>query len=449
MARLVFAADGTYGDLFPLIPVARELQARGHNVIFTAARSVLPAIESAGIPATPVRTAMGFEVLQEERQWLQRSTLRGDRENRLRLGLEGMDGGRDLQEMCRIGRALEVCRDLRDACRGADLLVSNLASIFSPWVAEALALRHVIVSPQIRHAPGRPMGPSWMGGLRAYQGLAFWRLRQLLQRCLRLRSVLKARRDFGLANTGDYVNRLIGCCRLVLGVSPELLPPTPFWGPSIRIVGHIRWDRLDAGSSFRRVVDFLHAGPPPVLVTLGSAASLGACLEFQECIKGVARTENRVLALTVHPQPIESDSSDVLVDRYAPLSQVLPACRAVVHHGGIGTVHEVLRAGLPSVVVPRVEDQPMNARLLLSLGVGLVVPWREVSADRVAAALISLLADSGFRQRAQRIARRMQGESGAQPAADAIEETLYRHCCPRGGHRDPLAHEFHASEARS
>lgn len=442
MARLVFAADGTYGDLFPLIPIAQALQRRGHTVVCAAASSVLSTIESAGIPATPVRTAMSFEVLKAERRWLQRSTMRGDRQNRGWPGFEGMDGKDDLEEMCRIGRAVEVCSDLRRVSEGADLLVSNLASIFSPWVAEALSLKHVIVSPQIRHAPARPMGPSWLGSLRAFQGLAFWRLRQLLQRILRLESVMKARRDFGLANTGDYLNRLIGCCRLVLAVSPELLKPSPFWKRSIRIVGHIRWDRLKQGTCSPKITEFLKSGSPPVLVTLGSAASLGARSEFTECISGVLRTGHRALVLTVHEEPIESDLTKALVERYAPLSQVLPACQATIHHGGIGTVHEALRAGLPSIVVPRLEDQPLNARLLMSLGVARVIPWRQLTAERVAAALDSLLRDPGPRRRAQEIACRMASESGAELSANVVEETLFHHRCPRGGHRDLLANEF-------
>jgi sterol 3beta-glucosyltransferase len=43
---------------------------------------------------------------------------------------------------------------------------------------------------------------------------------------------------------------------------------------------------------------------------------------------------------------------------------------AIVHHGGVGTTHTGLRAGIPTVVVPFFTDQPFWARRVAALGVG-------------------------------------------------------------------------------
>src|SRR3712207_8206889 len=47
-----------------------------------------------------------------------------------------------------------------------------------------------------------------------------------------------------------------------------------------------------------------------------------------------------------------------------PISTVLPRCSVVVHHGGAGTVHAAVRAGVVSVTVPFLADQPFWGALL-------------------------------------------------------------------------------------
>ena len=55
---------------------------------------------------------------------------------------------------------------------------------------------------------------------------------------------------------------------------------------------------------------------------------------------------------------------------YVPLRRLLPHAAALVHHGGIGTTAEALRAGTPQLVVPLAHDQFDNAARVAALGVG-------------------------------------------------------------------------------
>ena len=54
---------------------------------------------------------------------------------------------------------------------------------------------------------------------------------------------------------------------------------------------------------------------------------------------------------------------------YAPYSTVFPRAAVNIHHGGIGTSAQALRAGLPQLVRPQAYDQFDNARRLIDLGV--------------------------------------------------------------------------------
>ena len=78
---------------------------------------------------------------------------------------------------------------------------------------------------------------------------------------------------------------------------------------------------------------------------------------------------------------------------YAPFSQLLPRCAALVHHGGIGTCAQALAAGIPQLVMPMGFDQPDNAARLQRLGVGATLVPAKFTGPRVAQALTRLLDD--------------------------------------------------------
>lgn len=62
--------------------------------------------------------------------------------------------------------------------------------------------------------------------------------------------------------------------------------------------------------------------------------------------------------------PAAARGGDVLVRKSVPHDLVLPRAAAAIHHGGAGTVPAVARAGIPSVMVPFIADQPFWGRVL-------------------------------------------------------------------------------------
>jgi UDP:flavonoid glycosyltransferase YjiC (YdhE family) len=116
----------------------------------------------------------------------------------------------------------------------------------------------------------------------------------------------------------------------------------------------------------------------------------------------------------------------VLTLPFAPYSAIFPRCAAVIHHGGIGTVAQCLRAGVPALVVPGGLDQPFNAAQVARLGVGVWRPRREFTAARAAHALGSLLDDPGYRERALAMADAIAREDGAGALCALVETALRR-----------------------
>ena len=116
--------------------------------------------------------------------------------------------------------------------------------------------------------------------------------------------------------------------------------------------------------------------------------------------------------------------ANVLARRSVPQLQVLERAALFVTHGGMNSVNEAMRAGVPTLVVPQGADQPLVARRVVELGAGLELRTENATAETVHALARRLLEDPRFRTAAaaQRAAQEEAG--GAQRAADELDGCL-------------------------
>ncbi len=96
----------------------------------------------------------------------------------------------------------------------------------------------------------------------------------------------------------------------------------------------------------------------------------------------------------------------------------------MVHHGGVGTTSEGLRAGIPTLIVPFAFDQPDNAAHAARLGVSRTLPRARYQARRVAAELDILLTKADYKIRAHETGEMLRQENGAANACNLIEQFL-------------------------
>ena len=106
-----------------------------------------------------------------------------------------------------------------------------------------------------------------------------------------------------------------------------------------------------------------------------------------------------------------------------PHDWLFPRMAAVVHHGGAGTTGTGLRAGVPSIVVPFMGDQPFWASRVAALGVGpQPIPRGRLSADSLAYALRVAVEHAGIRARAAALGEKIRAEDGVGNAVRVIEK---------------------------
>jgi rhamnosyltransferase subunit B len=132
---------------------------------------------------------------------------------------------------------------------------------------------------------------------------------------------------------------------------------------------------------------FLRDGAPPVVLTPGSFMR-NANSFFRAGLAACQQLGLRAVLLTPYADQVPVLPAFARHYSYINLQRLLPRTAAIVHHGGIGTAAQALRAGIPQVLAPVFFDQFDNAARLETLGVG----WRIAShdADEIAAALAAM-----------------------------------------------------------
>jgi UDP:flavonoid glycosyltransferase YjiC (YdhE family) len=115
----------------------------------------------------------------------------------------------------------------------------------------------------------------------------------------------------------------------------------------------------------------------------------------------------------------------VFVIDSVPFDWLLPRCAAVVHHGGSGATSAGLRAGVPSVVVAFMADQPFWGRRIFELGCGpQPIRRKNLTVDCLADAVTIALTDHALQTRAAVLGEQINAEDGIARAVELIEKHL-------------------------
>ena len=176
--------------------------------------------------------------------------------------------------------------------------------------------------------------------------------------------------------------------------------PQPDWPPNVTTTGTVFYNGPEPLEP--KLEEFLAAGEPPVVFTLGTSAVGAAGRFYHESAAAAAKLGVRAVLLTggfAQNRPDDLPPNVLLVDR-APHQLLFPRASAVVHQCGAGTTAQALRAGQPTLLVPHGHDQFDNARRVRKLGVARTVFPTEYRAERVARDLRALLTDPSYRERA-------------------------------------------------
>ena len=163
------------------------------------------------------------------------------------------------------------------------------------------------------------------------------------------------------------------------------------------------------------LAEFLAAGEKPVVFTPGSA-NVQAEKFFASAAEAVKRLGIRAVFVTRMKNQIPAGMvGRILQVEFVPFSKLLGHASAFVHHGGVGTMAQGFRAGVPQLVMAMSHDQPDNAERLRKLGSGIALMAGDFTPERVTKELSRLLGESRFAESAEMLRKKTE------EAADPVE----------------------------
>lgn len=237
--------------------------------------------------------------------------------------------------------------------------------------------------------------------------------------------LLGASNGSGAAVFDQWVHSPLGGLTLF---PPWFAPMPKDWPVQVKQGMFALYDDIDDESSATlNTVDadllrFLDAGPAPVVFMPGSAQQ-GAEGVFRSAIEACQRLGIRGILLGhLGALATEKLPDFVWAAAYHPFAPLLPRARAIVHHGGVGTCAQALRAGLAQLVWPQAYDQFDNAMRLEQLGVGLRLQGNLVSAHHLADRLSKLLGCASIHQACQHWAGELSSGPDLDEACDWLEQ---------------------------
>ena len=383
--RVLLTTPAGLGHIHPMVPIARAMASRGHEVRWALPEQVAGAVAEHGIEVIPIAGREPITPQEVIRRFPEVAELAPrERPDAIFGKLFGAMATPPMLE------GLEpVALDWRP-----HLVVADAAEFAGHIVAARLGI------PSVTKGFG-PLLPEVRVASAAEEVAALWTSRGLEPR------------PYGGAYDHLYIDIY----------PPEMQVEAGAHVPRRQLMQPVTADGAAAPSTLPLPEG--RADSPFVYVTMGTVFNDPEPL--RRAVEGVRALDVRVLATVgpaADPAVLGDQPGHVVVERYVPQTAVLPHCDAVVSHGGSGTVLAALMLGLPQVCLPQGADQFLNAEAVAASGAGVWITPASASADAIREAVATVLRDRSYRGAAQDVAASIAAMPPPEDVAAVLEDSL-------------------------
>jgi MGT family glycosyltransferase len=422
MARILMATTPGDGHVNPMVPIARELVRRGHEVRWYTGRHYQPKVEKSGATFQPMRAGYDF-----------------GGKNKLEAfpRLEGLKGLTDFRESWKQifmdtapGQFEDLLALLAEA--PADVLVADEMCFAAGLAREKAGVPLALVATSIYFYSSRDAAPLGLGLWP--DGSRLGRVRNTLLHTVVDHVILRA-----LRTHADELRARLGLPALGRRALENLTAP-----PELYLLGTVpsfEYPRSDlypqahfVGSFFTAPPDSfeppawwedLKRGRPVVHVTQGTVTTEASQL-LLPAIKALA-SEDVLVVATTGGKPVDSLQLDPVpanlrLERFIPHHHLLPHVDVMVTNGGYSGVQTALSNGVPLIVAGATEEKPEVAAHVAWAGVGLDLKTARPDGERLRAAVRTVLREPKYREKARRLQDEYRGRDAPRRSAELIEE---------------------------
>lgn len=420
MAKTItLLTSGTRGDVLPYIALGKGLHEAGYNVRIAAPRGFANLIQSHHVPFAPF-DGNPTDLMIEQGDFTP-----------FTLGTNSIRSIQATRNFLQKARPLyrHMLHTAAEACRGSDLLIHGLPTIWGAHIAEGLGIPAVRANLQPL-TPTREFPSALLPFRFSISGIGNWFSHWAVTQAtwLSWRSEINHARhtDFGLAPAHwlDPTLQADSHQPLTLNAFSEIVVPRPNdWNEKQVITGYwrVKEETSERSNEFEGAQKFISSSPNPIAIGFGSPGTQGYLPMLEEALY----LANAQAVLTL-PAKWHSNvkSNNIFPIEYIPHDWLYKRVKVAIHHGGAGTTSASLHAGIPTITMPLAIDQFFWGERIQKLGVGLSIPQRKLNAENLAQGIIEALNNSSMQSKARSIHEKLNKEDGVQAATKELQKII-------------------------
>lgn len=410
---------GSWGDVEPYLSLGLGLKSEGYDVTVAAGLDFKTIIQKKKIQYAPI----DINIREFLRTKEVKAALSGDRSSGRKVMREKMIPGR-----------LKILNNIWDAAQGSHALIYGPTFYIASYMAEKLDIPSIIAT----HGPFASRTRAFPLPLLTTAGLGSF-LNQLSYEMIRIGRIMEykitrtwCRETLKMRPRSRFTNCLYRNGRPipVLYCYSQLVLPTPDdWNDNTLASGYWFLEQKEEWQPPNRLEAFLADGLPPVYVGFGSMTNSDPEYLTQLVVSALQQSCERGIVCSGWGGIVEQDMPDnIYYIDYVPFGWLFPRVKAVVHHGGSGSVGAGLRYGKPTVVCPILPDQRFWGKIINKRGYGPSpvsrLPQKKFTAERLAAAIKSAATDQAMRKHTEELAKSLRKEDGVGQAVQFINAKL-------------------------
>jgi zeaxanthin glucosyltransferase len=405
--KLGFICPNVPGHINPMTALARQLQARNHDVVF------LYSSEAAGLPCVPVDAQD-----QVHENMPEISKMKGD---------EAFQFAAHVM----MGQSESILKSLPDVVRksGVDALLIDTVQFYAELGAIQLGMPYLHVAAAI-HFDYSGQTPFCLYG-RPHQTTpeALARNREDIAKFTRIlngaNAGIKAHAEkVGLEIDWNDPSSTVSPLAAISQVPRAFDYESSRWPSQFHLTGPFHdgngrehldfpWERL--------------TGEPLVYASMGTILN-GRVDVFRTIVAALAKHKDVQLVLSIgdqlDPKQIGRVPSNTIMVKRAPQLDLLKQTSVCITHAGLNTVLESLAQGVPQVAIPVTFDQPGVAARIMDKQTGVVTSLDKLTPNHLSDLLNEVLTNSSYRKNARELQNAIAEANGLAVAADLVEESL-------------------------